>query len=67
MAKRGSVWPIRLIRSINISKKLFTTLFGGGTAELQLVGSDDALEAGLEILAKPPGKKPQTLSAVVRW
>ena len=41
---------------------LFTELFGGGTAELQLVESDDPLEAGLEILAKPPGKKPSTLS-----
>jgi chromosome segregation protein len=41
---------------------LFTELFGGGTAELQLVESDDPLEAGLEIMAKPPGKKPSTLS-----
>ncbi len=43
-------------------QRLFTTLFGGGTAELQLVESDDPLEAGLDILARPPGKKPQTLS-----
>jgi chromosome segregation protein len=43
-------------------QRLFTGLFGGGTAELQLIESDDPLEAGLEILAKPPGKKPQTLS-----
>jgi chromosome segregation protein len=43
-------------------QKLFTELFGGGTAELQLIESDDPLEAGLEILAKPPGKKPATLS-----
>ena len=41
---------------------LFTKLFGGGTAELQLIESDDPLEAGLEIMAKPPGKKPATLS-----
>ncbi|MGB9258792.1 MAG: chromosome segregation protein SMC [Pseudolabrys sp.] len=41
---------------------LFTQLFAGGTAELQLVESEDPLEAGLEILAKPPGKKPATLS-----
>jgi chromosome segregation protein len=41
---------------------LFTQLFGGGTAELQLIESEDPLEAGLEILAKPPGKKPATLS-----
>ena len=42
--------------------ELFTTLFGGGEAELQLIESDDPLEAGLEILAKPPGKRPTTLS-----
>ena len=43
-------------------KKLFGELFGGGTAELQLIEHDDPLEAGLEIMAKPPGKKPATLS-----
>jgi chromosome segregation protein len=43
-------------------KRLFTELFGGGQAELHLIESDDPLEAGLEIVAKPPGKKPQTLS-----
>jgi chromosome segregation protein len=43
-------------------QELFTSLFGGGTAELQLIESDDPLEAGLDILARPPGKKPQTLS-----
>jgi chromosome segregation protein len=43
-------------------QQLFTVLFGGGAAELQLVESDDPLEAGLEILARPPGKKPQTMT-----
>ncbi len=43
-------------------QKLFTSLFGGGSAELKLIESDDPLEAGLEIFAKPPGKKPSTLS-----
>lgn len=42
--------------------ELFTRLFGGGKAELQLVESEDPLEAGLEILANPPGKKPTVLS-----
>jgi chromosome segregation protein len=42
--------------------ELFATLFEGGTAELLLLESDDPLEAGLEILARPPGKKPQTLT-----
>ncbi|WP_144865708.1 chromosome segregation SMC family protein, partial [Mesorhizobium sp. J18] len=43
-------------------QRLFTHLFGGGTAELQLVESEDPLEAGLEILARPPGKRPQTMT-----
>lgn len=43
-------------------QELFTTLFGGGTAELQFVESDDPLEAGLEIIARPPGKKPSTMT-----
>jgi chromosome segregation protein len=41
---------------------LFTHLFGGGEAELVLVESDDPLEAGLEIMCQPPGKKLSTLS-----
>src|SRR5262245_3783446 len=56
----------RLLSSFELVNKhfqhLFTKLFGGGTAELQLIESEDPLEAGLEILAKPPGKKPATLS-----
>ena len=43
-------------------KNLFTKLFGGGSAELKLVGSDDPLQSGLEVLASPPGKKMQLLS-----
>ena len=43
-------------------QRLFTELFGGGSAELQLIEHEDPLEAGLEIFAKPPGKKPATLS-----
>ena len=41
---------------------LFTRMFGGGRAHLALTGSDDPLEAGLEIFAEPPGKKLATLS-----
>ncbi|HEY2616643.1 MAG TPA: chromosome segregation protein SMC [Acetobacteraceae bacterium] len=41
---------------------LFSRMFGGGKAHLALVGSDDPLEAGLEIYAQPPGKKLATLS-----
>ena len=43
-------------------KELFKKLFGGGTAELQLTDAEDPLEAGLEILASPPGKRLQSLS-----
>lgn len=43
-------------------RDLFKVLFGGGTAELQLTESDDPLDAGLEILAQPPGKRLQSLS-----
>ena len=43
-------------------QRLFTHLFSGGVAELQLTESDDPLEAGLEILARPPGKKPQIMT-----
>ncbi|MEM6727301.1 MAG: chromosome segregation protein SMC, partial [Pseudomonadota bacterium] len=41
---------------------LFSHLFGGGEARLELVESDDPLEAGLEIMCQPPGKKLSTLS-----
>jgi chromosome segregation protein len=43
-------------------QSLFSRMFGGGKAHLALVGSDDPLEAGLEIYAQPPGKKLATLS-----
>lgn len=43
-------------------KDLFTQLFGGGSAELRLVDSDDPLDAGLEIFASPPGKKLSSMS-----
>lgn len=41
---------------------LFKHLFGGGEARLVLVESDDPLEAGLELMCQPPGKKLSTLS-----
>jgi len=43
-------------------RSLFTTLFNGGQAHLELVESDDPLEAGLEIMAQPPGKRLSTLT-----
>jgi chromosome segregation protein len=41
---------------------LFSRMFNGGRAHLAMVGSDDPLQAGLEIYAQPPGKKLATLS-----
>lgn len=41
---------------------LFKHLFGGGEARLELVESDDPLDAGLEIMCQPPGKKLSALS-----
>jgi chromosome segregation protein len=38
-------------------KKMFPRMFGGGRAELRLTESDDLLEAGIDIVAQPPGKK----------
>lgn len=43
-------------------RDMFTRLFRGGNAYLQLVESDDPLQAGLEIFAQPPGKVLQSLS-----
>ncbi|MBY0563335.1 MAG: chromosome segregation protein SMC [Hyphomonadaceae bacterium] len=42
--------------------QLFSTLFEGGQAALKLTESDDPLEAGLEIMAQPPGKRLTSLS-----
>nr|WP_221227411.1 chromosome segregation protein SMC [Stakelama sediminis] len=43
-------------------QRLFSTLFNGGAAHLEMIDSDDPLEAGLEIMAQPPGKKLQSLT-----
>ncbi|HEY5794194.1 MAG TPA: AAA family ATPase [Bosea sp. (in: a-proteobacteria)] len=43
-------------------QRLFGVLFGGGTAELKLVDAEDPLDAGLEIFARPPGKRPQVMT-----
>jgi chromosome segregation protein len=43
-------------------QKLFTGLFNGGKAYLELIDNDDPMNAGLEIFASPPGKKMQVLS-----
>ncbi len=43
-------------------RDLFSTLFNGGEAHLEMIDSDDPLDAGLEIMAQPPGKKLTSLT-----
>ncbi|MDX2223151.1 MAG: chromosome segregation protein SMC [Rhodospirillaceae bacterium] len=56
----------RLLKSFNEVdghfRTLFTRLFGGGRAHLSLTEAEDPLDAGLEIMASPPGKRLQSLS-----
>ena len=46
----------------NEFENIFKKLYGGGEAKLQFTDENDPLNSGLEIMAKPPGKKLQTLS-----
>ena len=56
----------RLLEAFNkVNRKfneVFTKLFNGGNAKLELVDSDDPLEAGLEMLVSPPGKRLQSIT-----
>ncbi len=42
--------------------EIFSSLFGGGTARMQLLDEDDVLESGIELVAQPPGKKNQSIA-----
>ncbi|HKS23101.1 MAG TPA: chromosome segregation protein SMC [Thermoanaerobaculia bacterium] len=42
--------------------EIFTSLFGGGTAKMQLLDEEDILESGIELVAQPPGKKNQSIA-----
>jgi len=42
--------------------EIFTSLFGGGTARMQLLDDEDVLESGIELVAQPPGKKNQSIA-----
>ena len=43
-------------------QEVFEELFGGGETELRLTDESDVLEAGIDIIACPPGKKPQSIT-----
>nr|WP_208417814.1 chromosome segregation protein SMC [Sphingopyxis panaciterrae] len=61
--REGRVRLLAAFETVNEHfQRLFTTLFNGGQAHLELVDSDDPLEAGLEIMAQPPGKRLGTLT-----
>jgi chromosome segregation protein len=61
--KEGRERLLLAFEQVNASfGNLFTHLFGGGEARLVLVENDDPLEAGLEIMCQPPGKKLAVLS-----
>jgi chromosome segregation protein len=48
---------------VNVSfTEIFTSLFGGGTARMQLLDEEDVLESGIELVAQPPGKKNQSIA-----
>ena len=61
--REGRVRLLDAFEKVNTHfRSLFTTLFDGGQAHLELVESDDPLEAGLEIMAQPPGKRLSALT-----
>lgn len=63
LAKEMSVRFEEKFNQINSNFQItFRELFGGGNAHLELVGSDNILEAGVDIVAEPPGKKLQNIN-----
>ncbi len=54
---------VKTFEQVNTNfQQTFKQLFGGGSAKLVLVDDDDVLDSGIEIIARPPGKKLQTVS-----
>ena len=61
--QRGRERMLEAFEKINRKfNDVYTKLFSGGSAKLELVDSDDPLEAGLEMLVSPPGKRLQSIS-----
>ena len=61
--KEGRTRLLGAFKTVNKHiKEVFVKLFNGGKAHLELIDSDDPLEAGLEMMVSPPGKKLQSMS-----
>ena len=61
--KEGRTRLLKAFDTVNSHfKDVFVKLFNGGKAHLELIDSDDPLEAGLEMMVSPPGKKLQSMS-----
>ena len=61
--KEGRTRLLKAFDTVNNHfKDVFVKLFNGGKAHLELVDADDPLEAGLEMMVSPPGKKLQSMS-----
>ncbi|MBO0237347.1 hypothetical protein, partial [Vibrio parahaemolyticus] len=53
---------LKAFESINANfAEFFNELFGGGRGEMSLLEADDVLEAGIEVVAQPPGKRLQNI------
>ena len=61
--KKGRERLLEAFEKVNRKfNEVYTKLFNGGNAKLELVDSDDPLEAGLELLVSPPGKRLQSIT-----
>jgi chromosome segregation protein len=61
--RRGRERLLEAFEKVNRKfNEVYTKLFNGGNAKLELVDSDDPLEAGLEMLVSPPGKRLQSIT-----
>ena len=61
--KKGRERLLEAFEKVNRKfNEVYTKLFSGGNAKLELVDSDDPLEAGLELLVSPPGKRLQSIT-----
>ena len=61
--KEGRTRLLKAFDTVNNHfKEVFVKLFNGGKAHLELIDAEDPLEAGLEMMVSPPGKKLQSMS-----